>query len=116
MASDPEEVIGVLRPSKVREVMGKLRMLSNEASAVRKGSELLALSEQVMDLVDNETKARFGVKVRRTGTPADLDVMFTEEQVMHHAAQLDNAVVELGKAIEGQLEELDRETREDVYP
>ena len=47
MASDPEKVLEALKPSEVREVMGRLHLLTKQASAARKGSDLLAMSEEV---------------------------------------------------------------------
>src|SRR5215210_5530785 len=112
MAQEPEAVLKALEPMERGEMLDELRLLASRAATVRKGSELLALADDVIALAANRPalKKRFGVTVRRTGTQADIDVMFTETQVMERAAQIDNSVEDLGAAIEEELRKLAEHT------
>ena len=108
MTHEPEKVLEALGPSERDEVLDELRLLADRAATARKGSELLTLADDVLRIVAGrpELKRRFPVTLRRAGTPADLDIMYSESQVMERAGQIDNSVVELREAIEKELKEL----------
>ena len=108
MGREPEKVLEALGPSERDLVLDELSALANRAATARKGSELLVLAEDVLRLVADRPalKERFPVAIRRAGTQADLDIMYTESQVMERAGQIDNSVVELREAIEEELKEL----------
>ncbi len=109
MTAEPEKVLEALEPSERDLVLDELRALADRAAAARKGSELATLADDVIRLVTDRPalEKRFPVTVRRTGTQADIDVMYTESEVMVRAGQIDNSVVELRKAIEEELRELE---------
>lgn len=108
MTREPEKVLEALGPSERDLVLDELRVLAHRAATARKGSELLSLAEDVLRLVADRPalKEQFPVTIRRAGTQADLDIMYTESQVMERAGQIDNSVVELREAIEEELKEL----------
>jgi hypothetical protein len=83
--------------------------LADRAGAARKGSELVTLADDVIRLVTDRPALleRFPVKLRRGGDQSDIDVMYTESEVMRRAGQIDNSVVELREAIEEELRELE---------
>ena len=109
MTQEPEEVLKALEPSERGLVLDELRALADRAAAARKGSELAALADDVIRLVTDRPALwrRFPVKLRRGGDQSDIDVMYTESEVMVRAGQIDNSVVELRKAIEEELKELE---------
>lgn len=108
MTREPEKVLDALGPSERVQVLDELRVLAERAAAARKGSELVTLADDVLRLVTDRPalEERFPVTVRRAGTQADIDILFTENEVMMRAGQIDNSVVELRKAIEEELKEL----------
>ena len=116
MAREPGKVLEALEPLQRDEVVDELRVLAKRAATVRKGSELLTLADDVVRLVVDRPAllARFPVTVWRTGTQGDIDIMFSESQVMGRAAQIDNSVVQLGTAIEEEMQKLPKQRRDDA--
>ena len=117
MTKEPQQVLEVLRPAERGEVMDKLRELTDRAATVRKGSELMMLADDVLRLVTDRPalEERFPVTLWRTGGQEDIDIMFSDNWVLEHAAQIDNSVAELGKAIEEELQELPERTSDDAH-
>lgn len=108
MAREPEKVLEALEPAECREVTEELRMLSDRASTVRSGSELLELAIAVIRFVKQRPalEAQFPVTVRRRGGTCDIDNLFSEGEVLEYADQIDNSVEKLGQAIDRKLERL----------
>jgi hypothetical protein len=109
MTQEPEKVIEALAPSERDLALDELNALADRAGAARKGSELVTLADDVIRLVTDRPALleRFPVKLRRGGDQSDIDVMYTESEVMRRAGQIDNSVVELREAIEEELRELE---------
>ena len=93
------------------EVVDELRALADRAVTVRRGSELLALTNDVLRLVENRPALReeFPVKARRTGAWSDINNIVSGVQALEYANQIANSVERLGQAVDRELQKLSKQ-------
>lgn len=111
MSRERERVLEVLGPVERGEMMEELHMLAEQAATVRRGSELLALTNDVIRLVEKRPalKEEFAVKARRTGNWGDLNNLLSDIQALEYANQIANSVERLGQAVDQELQKLSKQ-------
>jgi hypothetical protein len=115
MTRERERVLEALGPAERDEVMEELHVLVGRATRVRRGSELLDLTNDVLALVKNRPALRkqFPVTSRRSGTRGDIDSILSEIQVLEYANQITNSVQRLGQAVDQELQKLSKQGSDD---
>ena len=111
MIRERERVLEALGPVERDEMMEELQVLGGRAATVRRGSELIALTNDVLRLVKKRPalQEEFPVTVRRAGNWGDINNLLSEIQALEYANQIANSVEMLVQAVDQELQKLSKQ-------